>query len=129
MDTETTDIKLQRLANEAASEGRTFISGYAIRALAILHSRGPGSSLPEGKKAVDTMWSAYFAVRKMYGLHVDQSWDRYYRDLSFWQKRKAKRNEAEWKRNRRIQLENEAEQAVLSIIDDIDYRRIYGQEV
>ncbi|QFG12081.1 Hypothetical Protein OBI_RACECAR_236 [Arthrobacter phage Racecar] len=119
--------RLSKLAYEAAADGRTFTAGEAIRTLAMMwsHNKNVHSDIIG---SVESMWQSYYAVRKMYGLHVDQQWSAYYRGLPFWQKRKAKRTEAEWKSNRRTQLENAAETEILSIIDEADYRRIYGKE-
>jgi hypothetical protein len=118
--------RLSMLAKDAASDGRTFTAGEAIRTLAMMwsHNKHIHSDIIG---SVETMWHSYYSVRKMYGLHIDQEWDSYYRELPFWQKRRAKKNESKWKSTLRTKLEHEAEIEILSIIDETDYRRIYGQ--
>jgi hypothetical protein len=107
--------RLNALVKEAAADDRLFTTAYAMRASAVLHEKSAGASLPEGKKAIESIWNSYFAVRKMFDLHIDQEWSKHLRSLPFWKRMKAKRNEAEWKRVHRIKLETQAEHEVAEI--------------
>lgn len=129
MDNDTKVQQLTALAKEHA-KGNIFVTGEAINAAWAIRSvenwKFRNSALyPEMEAAVKGMWDSYNAVRQMYSLHLEQDFKAYVRSLPWWQRRKARRNEEQYLINREIQLRNEAEILVTSIVDGIDYKELY----
>lgn len=112
---------LANLAKEHA-QGNIFVVGEAIKASAHLHTRASWEhtgtpEYPQMKEDIEGIWRSYSHVSQMYYLHLEQEFDKYYRSLPWWRKRRAHREQHQWMAERHTQLKDEADTLVNAILD------------